>query len=110
MPGNGSKSVAELKAALGQAGMSVKGVKKTLVKRLDAHDKAQSEASVIREEAGLTDRGSDDLVDTEETHEDEADQLAAMSGDITTNDDGDDVPEDLMPDDYDGLDQEDLLS
>ena len=45
-----------------------------------------------------------------QSHEDEADQLAAMSGDTTTNDDEDDVPADLMPDDYDGLDQEDLLS
>ena len=109
LPGNGSMTVADLKASLGRAGLSKAGVKKTLVLRLNLHDEKMAMKAAASEKAGASETGSDDLVDTAEGEEDEGDQLAAVACDTAGNKDDDDVPETLLPEDFDGVDNEDQI-
>ena len=109
LPGNGSKTVAALKAALARYGLNKSGVKNVLVRRLHDHEtKLAANAAATDAQEGA-DAGSDELVDTVEGDEDEADQLTEVACDAGGDDNDDDPPEDLLPDEYDGVDQEDLL-
>ena len=108
LPGNGSKTAAHLKAALTRAGLSTAGVKKTLVKRLNDYEEKTAREAAEKDKGESPDVASDGLLDTTEREEDESDQLAAVACDAAGNDDDEDNPENLSPEDFGGVDNEDL--
>lgn len=113
VPGNGSKTVAELKVALLAVNLSTTGVKRDLVRRLDDYHESIAKAGIVGEPnviAGPHDGASDPLPENSPQDRDETDELADIAINRTTNDGEVEADPDLDPDHFDGVDQEDLLS
>ena len=110
IPGSGSKSVAEIKVALLAANLPTRGIKNVLVQRLDDHNDALAAQTADSNMLAAPDDGaSDPLPDTSMLERDETDESRDVAANRVVVDADVEDPE-LDPGDFDGVDQEDLLS
>ena len=87
--------------------------KKDLVQRLDEYQNRFAKANAVGESfiiAGPNDGASDPLPETSVQNRNETDELADITNQRILNDAEVEEKPDLDPDDFDGVDQEDLLS